>query len=151
MIKSEEIFIDIEKIMLMIPHRYPFLLVDSVESYVVNSNLTAVKNVTGNENYFEGHFPGKPIMPGVLIIESLAQATGILISLSENNPEINGLYYLLGVNNARFKKIVVPGDVLTLEVTMSRKIRDVYKFSAAARVAGYEVATAEILTTGRNK
>ena len=143
--------LSIEKIMEHLPHRYPFLLVDKVESYVVNSNLTAVKNVTGSENYFEGHFPGKPIMPGVLIIESLAQATGILISLSENNVEMNGLYYLLGINNARFKKTVVPGDVLTLEVTMSRKIRDVYKFSTAALVGGDEVATAEILTTGRSK
>ena len=80
----------------------------------------------------------------------MAQATGILISLSENNPEMSGLYYLLGVNNARFKKIVVPGDVLTLEVTMDRRIREVYKISASARVAGDEVATAEILTTGRN-
>ena len=141
----------IEKIMEHLPHRYPFLLVDRVESYVANSNLVAVKNVTASENYFEGHFPGQPIMPGVLIIESLAQATGILISLSENNPKEDGVYYLLGVNNARFKRIVVPGDMLTLEVTMVRKIRDVYKFSGVASVSGEEVATAEILTTGRNK
>ena len=141
----------IEKIMEHLPHRYPFLLVDRVESYVANSNLVAVKNVTASENYFEGHFPGQPIMPGVLIIESLAQATGILISLSENNPKNDGVYYLLGINNARFKRIVVPGDMLTLEVTMVRKIRDVYKFSGVASVAGEEVATAEILTTGRNK
>ncbi len=139
----------IEKIMEHLPHRYPFLLVDRVESYVENSSLRAVKNVTANENFFEGHFPGRPIMPGVLILESLAQATGILISLSENNPEMNGLYYLLGINNARFKKIVVPGDVLNLEVTMGRKIRDVYKISASACVSGDEVATAEILTTGK--
>ena len=141
----------IEKIMEHLPHRYPFLLVDRVESYVANSNLIAIKNVTASENYFEGHFPGQPIMPGVLIIESLAQATGILISLSENNPKKDGVYYLLGINNARFKRIVVPGDVLTLEVTMVRKIRDVYKFSGVACVAGEEVAAAEILTTGRNK
>lgn len=140
----------IEKIMEHLPHRYPFLLVDRVESYVANSNLIAVKNVTASENYFEGHFPGKPIMPGVLIIESLAQATGLLISLSEDNQKMDGLYYLLGINNARFKRMVLPGDVLTLEVTMLRKIRDVYKFSAMASVAGDEVATAEILTTGRN-
>ena len=140
----------IDKIMEHLPHRYPFLLVDRVESYVVNSSLRAVKNVTANEKFFQGHFPDRLIMPGVLILESLAQATGILISLSENNPEMSGLYYLLGVNNARFKKIVVPGDVLTLEVTMDRRIREVYKISAAARVAGDEVATAEILTTGRN-
>tara|TARA_Y100001970_G_scaffold79816_1_gene101489 strand:- start:282 stop:722 length:441 start_codon:yes stop_codon:yes gene_type:complete len=141
----------IEKIMEHLPHRYPFLLVDRVESYVANSNLIAVKNVTASENYFEGHFPGQPIMPGVLIIESLAQATGILISLSENNQKKDGVYYLLGINNARFKRMVVPGDVLTLEVTMVRKIRDVYKFSGVACVAGEEVACAEILTTGRNK
>ena len=141
----------IEKIMEHLPHRYPFLLVDRVESYVANSNLIAVKNVTASENYFEGHFPGQPIMPGVLIIESLAQATGILISLSENNQKKDGVYYLLGINNARFKRMVVPGDVLTLEVTMVRKIRDVYKFSGVACVAGEEVASAEILTTGKNK
>ena len=139
----------IEKIMEHLPHRYPFLLVDRVESYVANSNLIAVKNVTASENYFEGHFPGQPIMPGVLIIESLAQATGILISLSENNQKKDGVYYLLGINNARFKRMVVPGDVLTLEVTMVRKIRDVYKFSGVACVAGEEVASAEILTTGK--
>ena len=141
----------IEKIMEHLPHRYPFLLVDRVESYVANSNLIAVKNVTASENYFEGHFPGQPIMPGVLIIESLAQATGILISLSENNQKKDGVYYLLGINNARFKRMVAPGDVLTLEVTMVRKIRDVYKFSGVACVAGEEVASAEILTTGKNK
>ena len=140
----------IETIMEHLPHRYPFLLVDRVESYVVNSSLRAVKNVTANENFFQGHFPDRLITPGVLILESLAQATGILISLSENNPEMSGLYYLLGVNNARFRKTVVPGDVLTLEVTMDRRIREVYKISASALVAGDEVATAEILTTGRN-
>ena len=141
----------IEKIMEYLPHRYPFLLIDRVESYVPNANLVAIKNVTANENFFNGHFPGRPIMPGVLILESLAQATGILISLSEDNPKMAGLYYLLGINNARFKKVVLPGDQLTLKVTMERKIKDVYKFSASASVSKDQVATAEILTTGRNQ
>ena len=141
----------IEKIMEYLPHRYPFLLIDRVESYVPNANIVAIKNVTVNENFFDGHFPDRPIMPGVLILESLAQATGILISLSEDNPKMAGLYYLLGINNARFKKVVLPGDQLTLKVTMERKIKDVYKFSASASVSKYQVATAEILTTGRNQ
>ena len=141
----------IEKIMEYLPHRYPFLLIDRVESYVPNANLVAIKNVTVNENFFDGHFPDRPIMPGVLILESLAQATGILISLSEDNPKMAGLYYLLGINNARFKKVVLPGDQLTLKVTMERKIKDVYKFSASASVSKDQVATAEILTTGRNQ
>ena len=141
----------IEKIMECLPHRYPFLLIDRVESYVPNANLVAIKNVTVNENFFDGHFPDRPIMPGVLILESLAQATGILISLSEDNPKMAGLYYLLGINNARFKKVVLPGDQLTLKVTMERKIKDVYKFSASASVSKDQVATAEILTTGRSQ
>ena len=141
----------IEKIMECLPHRYPFLLIDRVESYVPNANLVAIKNVTVNENFFDGHFPDRPIMPGVLILESLAQATGILISLSEDNPKMAGLYYLLGINNARFKKVVLPGDQLTLRVAMDRKIKDVYKFSASASVSKDQVATAEILTTGRSQ
>jgi len=140
----------IEKIMESLPHRYPFLLIDKVEECVANSRLVAVKNVTMNEFFFQGHFPQKPVMPGVLILESMAQATGVLICYSEGSTESNGLYYLLGINEARFKKIVKPGDQMKIDVVMKRKIKDIYKFSCVATVNEEEVATAEILTTGKN-
>lgn len=133
-----------------LPHRYPFLLIDKVEECVANSRLVAVKNVTMNEFFFQGHFPQKPVMPGVLILESMAQATGVLICYSEGSTESNGLYYLLGINEARFKKIVKPGDQMKIDVVMKRKIKDIYKFSCVATVNEEEVATAEILTTGKN-
>ena len=140
----------IEKIMESLPHRYPFLLIDKVEECVANSRLVAVKNVTMNEFFFQGHFPQKPVMPGVLILESMAQATGVLICYSEGSTESDGLYYLLGINEARFKKIVEPGDQMKIDVVMKRKIKDIYKFSCVATVNEEEVATAEILTTGKN-
>lgn len=133
-----------------LPHRYPFLLIDKVEECVANSRLVAVKNVTMNEFFFQGHFPQKPVMPGVLILESMAQATGVLICYSEGSTESDGLYYLLGINEARFKKIVEPGDQMKIDVVMKRKIKDIYKFSCVATVNEEEVATAEILTTGKN-
>jgi len=140
----------IDKIMESLPHRYPFLLIDKVEECIANSRLLAVKNVTMNEFFFQGHFPQKPVMPGVLILESMAQATGVLICYSEGSNESDGLYYLLGINEARFKKIVQPGDQMKIRVDMKRKIKDVYKFSCVATVNEEEVATAEILTTGKN-
>ena len=133
-----------------LPHRYPFLLIDKVEECVANSRLVAVKNVTMNEFFFQGHFPQKPVMPGVLILESMAQSTGVLICYSEGSTESDGLYYLLGINEARFKKIVEPGDQMKIDVVMKRKIKDIYKFSCVATVNEEEVATAEILTTGKN-
>jgi len=143
--------LSIENIIECLPHRYPFLLIDRVESVVPNSSLVAIKNVTANENFFQGHFPQKAVMPGVLILESLAQATGVLIWHSENDSANQGLYYLLGINEARFKKPVVPGDQLKLEVVMERKIKDIYKFKGTATVDGEMVARAEILTTGQNQ
>ena len=140
----------IESIMEALPHRYPFLLIDRIEECVANSRLVAIKNVTMNEFFFQGHFPEKPVMPGVLILESMAQATGVLICYSEGGVETDGLYYLLGINEARFKKIVQPGDQMKIDVVMERKIKDVYKFHCVAEVNGEEVATAKILTTGKN-
>ena len=143
--------LSIEEIMESIPHRYPFLLIDKVVKCIPNKELIALKNVSGNEYFFQGHFPNKPIMPGVLILESMAQATGVLISYSENNKEKGGLYYLLGIEKARFKRNVIPGDQLKLEISMERKIKDIYKFGAKAIVDNAEVASAEILTTGKKE
>ena len=143
--------LSIEKIMESIPHRYPFLLIDKVVKCIPNKELIALKNVSGNEYFFQGHFPNKPIMPGVLILESMAQATGVLISYSENNKDKGGLYYLLGIEKARFKRNVIPGDQLKLEISMERKIKDIYKFGAKAIVDNAEVASAEILTTGKKE
>ncbi len=130
-----------------IPHRYPFLLIDRVLSYKKNESLVAIKNVTANEPYFAGHFPIKPVMPGVLIIESLAQAAGILIVRSLDLPEYHkDIYFFAGVDNARFKRVVEPGDQLKLEITVLKARRDLWKFQATASVEGEVACTAEIMT-----
>ena len=140
--------IDINIIKNYLPHRYPFLLIDRITGYEVNKNLTAIKNVTFNEPFFLGHFPEKPIMPGVLIVEAMAQASAILGNLSmQDKPEDGSLYYLVGVDKARFRQIVVPGDQLVLNVEFLTVRRNIWKFSAVATVADKNVASAEFLTT----
>ena len=140
--------IDINIIKNYLPHRYPFLLIDRITGYEVNKNLTAIKNVTFNEPFFLGHFPEKPIMPGVLIVEAMAQASAILGNLSmQEKPEDGSLYYLVGVDKARFRQIVVPGDQLVLNVEFLTVRRNIWKFSALATVADKNVASAEFLTT----
>ncbi len=138
---------DIHKIMRYLPHRYPFLLVDRVVECEPGRRLVAIKNVSYNEPFFQGHFPGQPIMPGVLIMEALAQATGLLAS--ESAPEIlagkNFIYYLVGLDKARFKRPVVPGDQLRLEVEYLRHKRNIWAFSCRAEVDGEFVASAEIM------
>ncbi len=140
---------DIQKIQSLLPHRYPFLLVDRVIEAEPGKRLVAVKNVTVNEPFFQGHFPGKPVMPGVLLIEAMAQATGLLAMESEEVPK-EAIYYLVGVDKARFKSPVVPGDQVHLEVDVLKKRREIWVFSAAARVDGKTVASAEIMCTARN-
>ncbi len=137
---------DIQKIKEYLPHRYPFLLVDRVLEVEPGQRLLALKNVTYNEPFFTGHFPELPIMPGVLIIEALAQATGLLAS--ETAPEVLGkgmTYYLVGLDKVRFKRPVVPGDRLMLEATYLRHKRNIWAFACKAEVDGEFVASAEIM------
>ena len=140
--------LNIHQIKNYLPHRYPFLLIDRVLSYESSKSITAIKNVTINEPFFQGHFPGKPIMPGVLIIEAMAQAAALLgcVSTDEVNKEGN-LYYLVGVNDVRFKRPVEPGDQLTLEVNFDKVRRNVWKFHGTATVGEHFIASAELLTT----
>ena len=132
----------------LLPHRYPFLLIDRVLDYELNKSLTAVKNVTANEPFFQGHFPVKPVMPGVLIIEALAQAAAILGSVSlADKPEVESLYFLIGVDKARFRQTVGPGDQLIINVDFVTVRRNIWKFDTYATVNGKKAASAEILTT----
>ncbi len=138
---------DINKIQTLLPHRYPMLLIDRVLDCVPGESLIGIKNVTYNEPFFTGHFPNRPIMPGVLILEAIAQATGVLAFYSLNKtPDENTLYYLVGIDKARFKSPVGPGDQLRLEVRLTREIRGIYRFDGLARVDGKIVASAEIMT-----
>lgn len=141
--------IEINEIRNLLPHRYPFLLIDRVVDYDVGKSLTAVKNVTVNEPFFLGHFPVKPIMPGVLIIEALAQAAAILGLGDPTSPKADSqsLYYLVGVDKARFRQPVEPGDQLMLNIKFISVKRNIWKFDTVATVDGKRVASAEILTT----
>ena len=141
---------DIERIFRMLPHRFPFLLVDRVLEFDAGKRVRALKNVSFNEPYFTGHFPEHPVMPGVLILEALAQAAGLLVQLSaEANPDVTPLFYLVKIDKARFSKLVVPGDQLILDVEQKRLIRGMGLYSGVARVEGKEVACADILCAGR--
>ena len=146
MLDNHEKSMDIKEILKNLPHRSPFLLIDKVIDYTLNERITAVKNVTMNEPFFQGHFPDNPIMPGVLILESMAQAGAVLgfISSDESTPE-NSLFYFAGINNARFKKPVVPGDILVMEVTRIKQKRSIVFFEATAKVDGQLVCSAEIM------
>ncbi len=125
--------LDIHEILNHLPHRYPFLLIDRVVDLVPGERLTALKNVTINEPFFPGHFPHRPVMPGVLILEAMAQATGILAFKTEDKlPDSNSLYYFVGIDNERFKQPVEPGDQLLLEVRLNRTRRGVWAFSGVA-------------------
>jgi len=137
---------DIRKILDTLPHRYPFILVDKVISLVPNETITAIKNVTINEEFFVGHFPNYPVMPGVLIIEALAQTAGILSFKSMNQTaDDNTLYFFVGIDNCRFKKPVVPGDVLNLNVSIEKVRGGVWKYNAIATVEGNTCAQAELM------
>ncbi|MGH8582903.1 MAG: 3-hydroxyacyl-ACP dehydratase FabZ [Gammaproteobacteria bacterium] len=144
----ENLILDIEKILALLPHRYPFLLVDRVVEYSGGESLVAYKNVTCNEPFFNGHFPERRVMPGVLILEAMAQATALLAFHSGDvRRDPNAVYYLVGVDKARFKKPVVPGDRLYLHVRLERELRGVYRYEAVARVDGHLVASATIMAT----
>lgn len=143
--------LDIHEVMRFLPHRYPFLLIDRVLDFVPNERLTALKNVTYNEPFFNGHFPVRPVMPGVLIVEAMAQATGLLAKESrpQEIPE-GSLYYFVGIDKARFKRPVEPGDQLILDVRFKAVRRGIWMFSGTSRVDGNVAATAEIMCTARD-
>ena len=141
--------IDINKIMKLLPHRYPFLLVDRVLEFTPRQSITAIKNVTINEPFFQGHFPDFPVMPGVLIIEALAQ-TAALLTFSEVREE-NAVYYFAGIDGARFKKPVLPGDQLIMTAKLERERAGIYKFQVQATVDGELAAEANITCAVRTK
>lgn len=141
---------DIQDIKKLLPHRYPFLLVDKVVEFNEGQSLVGIKNVTINEPFFQGHFPEKPVMPGVLILEALAQATGLLAFRTERKgAERDSLYYFVGIDKARFKKPVEPGDQLRLSVELIKTKRGIWVFDTEASVDGKTAATAVIMCTER--
>ncbi len=139
--------VDLQRILRLLPHRYPFLMIDRVRELEPKKRVIAIKNVSNNEPQFQGHFPGRPIMPGVLILEAFAQAAVVMMLAADETAPENQIYYYLGIDDARFKKPVVPGDQLELEVTFDRAMRGIGKFNCVARVAGEVVAEASILCT----
>ena len=142
---------DIHEVMAHLPHRYPFLLVDRVLQCEPGKSIEAVKNVTINEPFFQGHFPHHPVMPGVLIMEALAQAAGILsFKTMGTMPDENSVFYFVGIDNARFKKPVTAGDQLHLHIEILRQMRGIWKFKAEARVDGEIVAEAELMCAKRD-
>ena len=141
---------DIYQVLEYLPQRYPILMIDKVKECEPGKRIVAIKNVSANEPQFLGHFPGRPIMPGVLILEAMAQAAGVMVFSAMDRPQMeHSLYYYVGIDKARFKKPVVPGDVLELEVTFERSLRGIGKFNCVARVDGQTVAEATILCTVR--
>lgn len=139
---------DINDIMSYLPHRYPFLLIDQVSECVVGERLVAIKNVSINEPFFNGHFPAYPVMPGVLILEAMAQAAGILgFRTNDTRPDENNIYLFVGIDKARFRQQVVPGDQLRIEVGLNRVVRGMWQFSAEATVDGGRAASCEIMCT----
>ncbi len=141
---------DIHEVLKHLPHRYPFLLIDRVTAYEAGHSLTALKNVTFNEHFFTGHFPVRPVMPGVLILEAMAQATGILAFRSTGTlPSDGTLYYFVGIDNARFKRPVEPGDQLVIDVEVIRNMRNIWRFNARATVDGELACSAEIMCASK--
>ncbi|NVJ60481.1 MAG: 3-hydroxyacyl-ACP dehydratase FabZ [Gammaproteobacteria bacterium] len=137
---------DIHQVMQHLPHRYPFLLIDRVLDYRLGESLHAIKNITVNEPCFTGHFPHRPVMPGVLILEALAQATGILAFKTMGElPNDGSIYYFVGIDNARFKKPVEPGDQVHLKVVVEKRKKDMWKFSAVATVDDQVVCSADLM------
>lgn len=142
--------LDITQIKEYLPHRYPLLLVDRVLDWESGVKITALKNVTVNEEFFNGHFPNKPVMPGVLMIEALAQAAALLSFLTEGRkPDENTVVYFAGIDNARFKRPVGPGDQLKLEVEITRRARGIWKYKAVASVDGQLAVEADLMCTMR--
>ena len=143
---TEDSMLDLQQIMVYLPHRYPFLLIDRVLEHTPGQELVAIKNVTINEHFFQGHFPGRAVMPGVLIIEAMAQAAGVLAFRSTGTkPTEESTFYFVGIDKARFRAPVVPGDQLVLKASFERRIKTIWRFSAEARVDGKLVASADMM------
>jgi beta-hydroxyacyl-ACP dehydratase FabZ len=146
-----EMAYDIRKIMELLPHRYPFILVDRVLEMIPNERVVGLKNVTINEPFFQGHFPETPVMPGVLIVEAMAQAGGILVYASRSSENCKGLIYFMGIDKARFRKPVIPGDQLILEIMWTKRRGNVSKMFGKATVDGTLVAEAEVMAMTEEK
>jgi 3-hydroxyacyl-[acyl-carrier-protein] dehydratase len=143
---TEPLQLDMQAILERLPHRYPFLLVDRVLECNPGHSIRALKNVTYNEPYFPGHFPGRPVMPGVIIIEAMAQTAGILCFVTANViPDAQTRFYFVGIDKARFRRPVVPGDQLVLTAQLQRSLKGIWRFSTAASVGEHEVAHAEMM------
>jgi 3-hydroxyacyl-[acyl-carrier-protein] dehydratase len=143
---SEPVRLDIQAIMQRLPHRFPFLLVDRVLECRPGESIRALKNVTFNEPYFPGHFPARPVMPGVMIIEALAQTAGILCFVTAGViPDAQTPFYFVGIDKARFRKPVVPGDQLVLTAQLQRSLKGIWRFSTVALVDEHEVAHADMM------
>lgn len=138
---------DIHEILDYLPHRYPFLLIDRVIEIELGKSIVAIKNVTMNEMFFMGHFPGRPVMPGVLILEAMAQAGGVLAYKSTNTtPKDGGLYYFAGIDKARFRRVVEPGDQLRMEIKLIRSKREIWLLEGSAYVGDELACSAEFLS-----
>lgn len=142
---------DIQKIMQYLPHRYPFLLIDRVEEVVPGEKVIALKNVTINEPFFQGHFPGIPVMPGVIVLEAMGQAGGVLVYESLKEKKENTLVFFTGIDRARFRKPVVPGDQLIFELKLLRKRANLVRMAGVATVDGNKVAEAELMAAFGDK
>jgi 3-hydroxyacyl-[acyl-carrier-protein] dehydratase len=143
---SDVVQLDMAAILKRLPHRYPFLLVDRVLECHPKKSIRALKNVTYNEPFFPGHFPGRPVMPGVMVIEALAQTAGILTFVTAGIlPDENTIFYFVGIDKARFRRPVVPGDQLTLEASIERMLRGIWRFSTRALVGEQEVVSADMM------
>ncbi|MBT8144303.1 MAG: 3-hydroxyacyl-ACP dehydratase FabZ [Gammaproteobacteria bacterium] len=146
---TEHVKLDIHQIMDLLPHRYPFLLVDRVLDCVPGDYLHAIKNVTANEPFFTGHFPQRPVMPGVIMLEAMAQATGLLAFATAGKPDDDTLYYLVGIDKVRFRRPVEPGDQLQLHARLVRTRRNIWMFEARAEIDGEKVSSAEMMCAPR--
>lgn len=144
--EGNKVEMDINEVLRYLPHRYPMLLIDRVVDFQKGKSLTAVKNVTYNENFFQGHFPNRPVMPAVLILEAMAQATGIFaLKTLGTLPDEKSIYYFVGIDKARFRRPVEPGDQMYVEVRLIRTARGVWKVGSEATVAGKVAASAELM------
>jgi 3-hydroxyacyl-[acyl-carrier-protein] dehydratase len=143
--------LDISKVLELLPHRYPFLLIDRIAEIERGQSLSAIKNVSINEPFFQGHFPGQPIMPGVLVLEAMAQATGLLAFTEMGDEHKSKLYLLVGIDKARFRGKVVPGDQLLLSISLKRNMRGIGIYQCEAHVDGELVAEAEMMCSAQER